>query len=202
MRAAGVTETTPVVVYDDANGLPAARAWWLLRYFGHPRVALLDGGLGAWLAAGRPLAEGDETPPHPGDFAARGGGMPVLDAQQAADLAASGVLIDARAPERYRGEIEPMDPVAGHIPGARNWPMERNLDADGRFLGQAELAAALGELSGSGSPVGAYCGSGITAAHTVLALEAAGIPGAALYPGSWSEWVTDPARPVSTGDEA
>jgi thiosulfate/3-mercaptopyruvate sulfurtransferase len=201
MRAAGVTANGPVVVYDDSNGLPASRAWWLLRYFGHPRVALLDGGLGAWGAAGRPLAQGDETPAHPGDFTARPGGMPVLDAQQAGELATAGVLIDARAPERYRGETEPMDPVAGHIPGARNWPMGRNLDASGCFLGPAELAEALAGLTDTGSPVGAYCGSGITAAHTVLALEVAGIPGAALYPGSWSEWVTDPARPVATGDD-
>lgn len=200
MRGAGVRTDAPVVVYDDANGLPAARAWWLLRYFGHPQVALLDGGLEAWLAAARPLAEGDETPSHPGDFTARPGGMPVLDAQQAGDLAAAGVLIDARAPERYRGETEPMDPVPGHIPGARNWPMGRNLDPTGRFLEPAELADALTELTG-GAQVGAYCGSGITAAHTVLALEVAGVPGAALYPGSWSEWVTDPARPVATGDE-
>jgi thiosulfate/3-mercaptopyruvate sulfurtransferase len=199
MRAAGVTTDGPVVVYDDSNGLPAARAWWLLRYFGHPRVALLDGGLGAWVAAGRPLAEGHETPRRSGDFAARPGGMPVLDAQQAGELAAAGVLIDARAPERYRGETEPMDPVAGHIPGARNRPMGRNLDATGRFLSRAELAETLGDLAAS--PVGAYCGSGITAAHTVLALEVAGAPTAALYPGSWSEWVTDPARPVATGDE-
>ena len=204
MRAAGVANGTPVVVYDDANGLPAARAWWLLRYFGHEQVALLDGGLAAWLAAGRPLAEGDETPPHPGDFDARPGAMPVLDAAQAGALAAAGVLIDARAPERYRGETEPMDPVAGHIPGARNWPMARNLDDGGRFIARAELAEALSGLTGSaesGAKIGAYCGSGITAAHTVLALELAGIRGAALYPGSWSEWVTDPARPVATGEE-
>jgi thiosulfate/3-mercaptopyruvate sulfurtransferase len=200
MRAAGVANGTPVVVYDDANGLPAARAWWLLRYFGHPEVVLLDGGLAAWLAAGRPLAEGDETPQHPGDFEARPGAMPVIGAAQAAELAAAGVLIDARAPERYRGETEPMDPVAGHIPGAHNWPMARNLDQNGRFVPQAELAAALSGLT-RGAEVGAYCGSGITAAHTVLALELAGIPGAALYPGSWSEWVTDPDRPVATGDE-
>lgn len=199
MRAAGVTTDGPVVVYDDTNGLPAARAWWLLRYFGHPRVALLDGGLGAWVAAGRPLARGDEMPSHPSDFTARPGGMPVLDVQQAGELATAGILIDARAPERYRGETEPMDPVAGHIPGARNRPMGRNLDATGRFLSQAELAEDLGDLGAS--PVGAYCGSGITAAHAVLALEVAGIPGAALYPGSWSEWVTDPDRPVATGDE-
>jgi thiosulfate/3-mercaptopyruvate sulfurtransferase len=200
MRGAGVRTDAPVVVYDDANGLPAARAWWLLRYFGHAQVALLDGGLGAWLAAGRPLAAGDETPVHPGDFEARPGAMPVLDAAQAGALAAAGVLIDARAPERYRGEAEATDPVAGHIPGARNWPMARNLDDNGRFVPQADLAEALSGLI-HGSEVGAYCGSGITAAHTVLALELAGIHGAALYPGSWSEWVTDPARPVATGDE-
>jgi thiosulfate/3-mercaptopyruvate sulfurtransferase len=200
MRAAGVSAGRPVVVYDDANGLPAARAWWLLRYFGCPQVALLDGGLGAWLAAARPLAEGDETPEHGGDFVARRGGMPVLDARQAGELARAGVLIDARAPERYRGETEPMDPVAGHIPGARNWPLDRALDADGRLLASAELAEALGGLIGD-ADVGAYCGSGITAAHTVLALELGGVSGAALYPGSWSEWVADPSRPVATGDE-
>lgn len=199
MRGAGVSNDGPVVVYDDANGLPAARAWWLLRYFGHPQVRLLDGGLGAWLAAGRPLAAGDETPEHAGDFEARPGNMPVLDAEQAAGLAAEGVLLDARAPERYRGESEPMDPVAGHIPGARNHPMGRSLDSDGRFLPHTDLVEAFAGLAGA--EVGAYCGSGITAAHTVLALELAGIGGAALYPGSWSEWVTDATRPVATGDE-
>jgi thiosulfate/3-mercaptopyruvate sulfurtransferase len=109
------------------------------------------------------------------------------------------VLIDARAPERYRGETEPMDPVAGHIPGARNWPMARTLAEDGRLRAGAELARELTGLTGA--EVGAYCGSGITAAHTVLALELAGVSGAALYPGSWSEWVADPSRPVATGDE-
>ncbi len=202
MRAAGVRNATPVVVYDDADGLPAARAWWLLRYFGHAQVAVLDGGLGAWLSAGRPLAEGDETPQQPGDFAAQPGAMPVLDADGAARLAGAGVLIDARSPERYRGEVEPMDPVAGHIPGARNWPMARDLDAQGLFRPPAELAEDLGALTAGAAEVGAYCGSGITAAHTVLALELAGIPGAALYPGSWSEWVTDPSRPVATGERA
>jgi thiosulfate/3-mercaptopyruvate sulfurtransferase len=200
MRSVGVSNDRPVVVYDDANGLAAARAWWLLRYFGHAQVALLDGGLGAWLAAGRPLVEGEETPEHPGDFDARPGAMPVIDATQAGELATRGVLIDARAPERYRGETEPMDPVAGHIPGARNWPMARTLNSEGLFLPTTELAEALTGLTG-GAEVGAYCGSGITAAHTVLALELAGVSGAALYPGSWSEWVTDPSRPVATGDE-
>ena len=199
MRGVGVSNDRPVIVYDDANGLAAARAWWLLRYFGHAQVALLDGGLGAWLAAGRPLAEGDETPEHPGDFDARPGAMPVIDSIQAGELATRGVLIDARAPERYRGETEPMDPVAGHIPGARNWPMARTLAEDGRLRAGAELARDVTDLAGA--EVGAYCGSGITAAHTVLALELAGIGGAALYPGSWSEWVADPERPVATGDE-
>jgi len=197
MRASGVRDGAPVVVYDDANGLPAARAWWLLRYFGHEPVALLDGGLGAWLAAGRPLADGDETPQFEGDFTATPGAMPVLDGEAAARLAGTGTLIDARAPERYRGETEPMDPVAGHIPGARNWPMDRNLDPQGRFLPADELAEALRGLTG-GAEVGAYCGSGITASHTILAMELAGIE-AALYPGSWSEWVADPHRPVATG---
>lgn len=198
VRAAGVNNETPVVVYDDANGLPAARAWWLLRYFGHREVALLDGGLAAWLAAGGTLAEGDEAPEHPGNFQARPGAMAVIDAAQAAELASRGLLLDARAPERYRGESEPLDPVAGHIPGARNWPMARSLDSSGRLKPQSRLGEALAGLRGR--DVGAYCGSGITAAHTVLALELAGIP-AALYPGSWSEWITDPSRPVATGDE-
>ena len=199
MRAAGVADDRPVVVYDDANGLPAARAWWLLRYFCHEQVALLDGGLAAWLAAGRPLHQGEEAPSEPGDFTARPGAMPVIDADQAARLGRCGVLIDARAPERYRGESEPMDPVAGHIPGARNRPMADNLDASGHLRPRAELAEELADLAGT--EVGAYCGSGITAAHTVLTLELAGVNGAALYPGSWSEWVTDRDRPVATGEE-
>jgi thiosulfate/3-mercaptopyruvate sulfurtransferase len=200
MRAAGVFADRPVVVYDAGSGLAASRAWWLLRYFGHAAAAVLDGGLAAWTAAGYPQAQGAETPP-PGDFAATPGGMPVLDAVGAAALAASGLLLDARAPERFCGETEPLDPVAGHIPGARNWPMARNLDASGRFREPAELSAAFAELTTAPhQPVGAYCGSGITAAHAVLALELGGIR-AALYPGSWSEWITDPARPVATGPE-
>ena len=197
MRAAGVSAGTRVVAYDDANGLAAARAWWLLRYFGHDGAAVLDGGLTAWIDAGGQLAEGDETPEHEGTFQARPGAMPVLDADAAARLATGGVLLDARAPERYRGETEPMDRVAGHIPGARNWPMARTLDANGRLRPRAELTQDFAELADT--EVGAYCGSGITATHTVLALELAGID-AALYPGSWSEWVADPDRPVATSD--
>jgi thiosulfate/3-mercaptopyruvate sulfurtransferase len=199
MRAAGVVDDHAVVVYDDANGLPAARAWWLLRYFGHGSVSLLDGGLKAWTDAGHPLTTGSANAPPAGDFTARPGAMPVLDAAGAAELAERGVLIDARAPERFRGETEPLDPVAGHIPGARNRAMAANLDGGGRFLPAPTLSDAFADLRGRA--VGAYCGSGITAAHAVLALELAGIP-AALYPGSWSEWITDPNRPVATGPDA
>jgi len=198
MRAAGVRKDHPVVVYDAANSMAAARAWWLLRYFGHPDVAVLDGGLAAWEAAGYPVTT--EMPvPQLGDFEARPGGMPVIDAAGAAELAARGLLLDARAPERFRGELEPIDPVAGHIPGAVNMPSAANVDADGRFLPAEALRGAF-QAAGVRDRlrVGAYCGSGVTAAHEVLALELAGFP-AALYPGSWSEWITDPGRPVARG---
>ena len=199
MRRAGVRGDRPVVVYDAATSLPASRAWWLLRHYGHRDVAVLDGGLAAWVAAGGPLATGAHTPA-PGDFAGTPGAMAVIDAEAAAALAGSGVLLDARAPERFRGDVEPLDPVAGHIPGARNLPMAEQLGLDGRFRDGAELRDGFARAGVDGHrPVGAYCGSGITAAHTVLALELAGLRGA-LYPGSWSEWVTDPERPVATGD--
>jgi thiosulfate/3-mercaptopyruvate sulfurtransferase len=200
MRAAGVSAGRPVVVYDAGSGTAAARAWWLLRYFGHPEVALLDGGLDAWVAAGGGLER--ESPMHtPGDFTPRPGGMPFLDASAAAQLARRGVLLDARAPERFRGEREPVDPVAGHIPGARNRPSTDNIRPDGTLRDARELRAAFEQLGvHDGVEVGAYCGSGITAAHEVLALELAGFR-AALYPGSWSEWITDPRRPVASGPE-
>jgi thiosulfate/3-mercaptopyruvate sulfurtransferase len=198
MRRAGVFSDRSVVVYDAAAATAAARAWWLLRYFGHPRVVVLDGGLAAWIEAGFPLQSGLPAVGE-GDFSARPGGMPVLDADGAARLAVSGVLLDARTPERFRGEQEPIDPVAGRIPGARNLPSSENVDRSGRFLDPAVLRAAFGRLGiDEGVEVGAYCGSGVTAAHEVLALELAGYP-AALYAGSWSEWITDPARPVETG---
>ena len=208
MRAAGVSAARPVVVSDAGGGMSAARAWWLLRHAGHPDVRLLDGGFAAWTAAGLPVAAGDAVQPVAGDFTARFGEMPVLDAAEAAALARSGVLLDARAAERYRGEVEPVDPLGGHIPGAVSAPTATNLDADGRFLPAATLAerfAALGVAPASGGapsdvPVGAYCGSGVTAAHEVLALELAGIR-AALYPGSWSEWVSDSNRRVATGPD-
>jgi len=196
MRRAGVRADRPVVVYDDWGGRAAARAWWLLRHHGHRDVRVLDGGWSAWLDAGGVVATGVSAPPA-GDFTADPAGrMPVVGAEE---VRAVDVLVDARAPERYRGEVEPLDPVAGHIPGAVNVPTPENLAADDRFRPAAELErvyAAVG--AGPGVVVAAYCGSGVTAAHAVLALEVAGIR-AALYPGSWSAWVTDPDRPVETG---
>jgi thiosulfate/3-mercaptopyruvate sulfurtransferase len=199
MRGHGVRGDRPVVVYDAASSLAAARAWWLLRYFGHPDARVLDGGLAAWVGAGCPAST--ETPhPEPGDFTARPDGMPLLDAGGAAELARRGLLLDARTPERFRGEQEPVDPVAGHIPGAVNVPSEGNVDGTGRFRDPAELRERFASAGvADGIEVGAYCGSGVTAAHEVLALELAGIP-AALYAGSWSEWITDPERPVATGE--
>ena len=201
MRSAGVSADRAVIVYDEATAAAAARAWWLLRYFSHPAVAVLDGGLVAWRAAGLALEPGPQRPRRSGDFAARAGGMPILDAAGAHDVAGRGVLLDARTPERFRGETEPIDPVAGHIPGARNRPTILNVTDAGRFRSARELREAFARAGvGEGVEVGAYCGSGVTAAHQVLALELAGCR-AALYPGSWSEWITDPARPVALGDE-
>jgi thiosulfate/3-mercaptopyruvate sulfurtransferase len=211
MRRAGVSDDSLVVVYDDADSTAAARAWWLLRYFGHQQVRVLDGGYAAWTRAGQPsavslpAAAADSGPsgPHPkvaeGDFTARPGHLPLLDAAGAADLARAGVLLDARSGARYRAETEPIDPVAGHIPGAVSAPTTDNVNPDGTFRPAADLAARFTALGAAdGVAVGAYCGSGVTAAHEVLALSLAGIE-AALYTGSWSEWITDPARPIATG---
>jgi thiosulfate/3-mercaptopyruvate sulfurtransferase len=200
MRRAGVSTARPVVVYDAATSMSAARAWWLLRYFGHEDVSVLDGGLGAWIAAGYPTETG-ERPVQAGDFEARPGGMQLLDAAGALELAGAGVLLDARAPERFHGRYEPLDPVAGHIPGARNRPTTENVGESGAFL-DGDLLRAGFERAGvrSGMAVGAYCGSGVTAAHEILALEVAGIP-AALYLGSWSDWISDPSRPVATATQ-
>ena len=195
MRRAGVRQDRPVVAYDQGQPGGAARAWWLLGWFGHPGARVLDGGLPAWVAAGLPLTT--EVPdPEPGDLTARPGGRPLLDAEGAARLAAAGVLLDARAPARYQGLEEPVDPVAGHIPGARNAPVT-DVAGDHGLPPPGRLRELL-EVAGDGAPVGAYCGSGVVAAHLVLALEAAGVP-AALYAGSWSDWITDPSRPVATG---
>jgi thiosulfate/3-mercaptopyruvate sulfurtransferase len=210
MRAAGVSQDRPVVVYDDGDATIAARGWWTLRYFGHQDVRVLDGGYRAWAGADPktptsfPVTTA-EPRPVPGDFTASPGHLPVLDAAGAQVAARTGLLLDARAGERYRGETEPADPVAGHVPGAVSAPTVGNVNPDGTFSDAAELAArfaALGAVPGvgtpGGAPVGAYCGSGVTAAHEVLALTLAGIP-AALYVGSWSNWIADPARPVATG---
>ena len=180
MRAAGVRPDHPVVVYDDRDATAAARGWWLLRYYGHEDVRVLDGGYQAWRAAGLPVSQADPAGP-PGDFTARPGRMPVLDAAGAGSMARTGLLLDARAGERYRGEQEPVDPVAGHIPGAVSAPTADNLNPDGTFRSAAELAARFAGL-GADSPahaVGAYCGSGVTAAHEVLALALAGLPAVA-----------------------
>ena len=198
MRTAGVSDRHTVLVYDAATSMAAARAWWLLRYFGHADVRVIDGGLKAWIDAGHPVSTAVASARR-GDFTARPGSMPLLDADAALGLASSGVLLDARAPERFRGEIEPIDPVAGHIPGARNLPATKLNESSGRFREIGALRAAF-EAAGvrDGLELGAYCGSGVAAAQEVLALELAGYR-AALYVGSWSDWITDPARPIATG---
>ncbi|WP_425955000.1 sulfurtransferase [Xylanimonas sp. McL0601] len=202
-RRWGVRQGSRVVVYDATGGMSAARAWWLLRYFGVRDVRILDGGLPAWQRAGHPL-EAHDVEAAPGDVVLRPGHLPMLSADDAAALAAGeGVLLDARAGERYRGETEPLDPRAGHIPGALSAPTSDNLAADGTFRPTVELRerfAALGVDPGAGE-VGVYCGSGVTAAHEAAALAATGIE-ASLYPGSWSQWSNDPTRPVATGPTA
>jgi thiosulfate/3-mercaptopyruvate sulfurtransferase len=199
LRRLGVRAGREVVAYDDGDASVAARAWWLLRWAGHDDVRVLDGGYAAWLAAGQPVVAGDPPAVTPGDLVVRPGGMPVVDADGAAAVARTGVLLDVRVPARFRGETEPVDPVAGHVPGARNAPLAGNLGPDGRFLDPADLAARFAALGvRPGVDVAAYCGSGVAAAQTVLALEVAGLTGA-LYVGSWSHWVADPHRPVATG---
>ena len=193
----GIDESARVVVYDTAGGQIAARLWWMLRFLGHDSVAVLDGGLQAWRASGGELGTGREErrrrefTPRPRD------GMTV----DAATLSAYR-LLDARVGERFRGETEPLDPVAGHIPGARNHPTRANLDEEGRFLASDILRDRLGRALEGTAPqtVVSYCGSGVTACHNLLAMEVAGLPGARLYPGSWSEWCSDSERAVETGD--
>lgn len=195
MRRVGVRSDRPVVVYDDWAGHAAARAWWLLRHHGHGDVRVLDGGLSGWVADGGWLEAGviDATQ---GDFVAGPGAMPVVEADGVLGVP---VLVDARAAERYRGEVEPIDPVAGRIPGAVNVPTSANLASDGRFRTADELRALYAAAGVTGdAEVAAYCGSGVTAVHDIIAMEIAGIR-AALYPGSWSEWITDPERPVANG---
>lgn len=195
-RRWGLNDGDAVVVYDDLGGMSAARAWWMLRDAGVD-VRLLDGGLAAWVEAGLPLETGDRTPT-PGTITLDGGRMPVLGIDDIAGY--GGVLLDARAAERYRGEVEPVDPRAGHIPGAVSAPTTGNLGADGRFLAPSELRARFVGLGvDARRPVAAYCGSGVTAAHEALALTLAGFE-PAIFPGSWSAWANSPDRPVATGD--
>jgi thiosulfate/3-mercaptopyruvate sulfurtransferase len=196
----GASNDSRIVVYDQGPSQAAARAWWVLRHFGAADVRVIDGGLAAWLAAGGPVTT-DLPEPGSGTFEAHAGGMPVLDATGAARVALEGVLLDARVPERFRGETEPIDPVAGHVPGAVNAPTADSLAPDGRFLPSEELQELFSRKGiRDGVAVGAYCGSGVTAAHHVLALHEVGVQ-AALYVGSWSEWITDPDRPVAVGEE-
>lgn len=199
-RRWGVRQGSAVVVYDDWNRAGSARAWWVLTAAGLPNVRILDGGLAAWRASGRSLETGPATPqpgnvtvPHDDLYA---GSRPTLTAEQAG---AGGVtLLDARAPERFRGDVEPLDPAAGHIPGATNLPSTALLDADGTFVGGDTLTQLLAERGIRDGALGAYCGSGVTASVTVAALAAHGVD-AALFPGSWSEWCADPGRAVAVG---
>jgi thiosulfate/3-mercaptopyruvate sulfurtransferase len=201
-RRWGVRKDVRIVVYDDWNRAGSARAWWVLTAAGLPDVRILDGGLAAWTAAGGALEAGTVTQV-PGDVTVThvdlyAGARPALTAQQAAVAA---TLLDARAPERFRGDVEPLDPIAGHIPGARNVASTSVLDGDGAFLPDSDLARLFAQRGvDAAAGVGVYCGSGVTAAVTLAALVAVGVD-AALYPGSWSEWCSDPARPVATGPE-
>ena len=200
MRAIGVRADRPVVAYDAANSQAAARLWWLLTDAGHPSVRVLNGGLAAWRAEGRPTESGPARPVAPGDFTARPGQRRQLSAAEieAGLRRGSGpVLVDVRAAERFSGATEPIDPVAGHIPGAVNLPVAGNLDADGRFLDAAAIRGRYAEAGVDGDVV-LYCGSGVTAAQGLLALESAHLNGA-IYPGSWSDWIRDDRRPVATG---
>lgn len=197
-RRWGIDDDVPVVVYDDCGGTSAARAWWLLRWGGVADVRILDGSLAAWRAAGMRVSTGDAVP-RTGAVTLSGGELPTVTIDEVA--ATEALLLDARAGERYRGEVEPVDPRPGHIPGAVSAPTTENLDAAGRFKSAAELRARFTELGAGERPVIAYCGSGITAAHQIAALEIAGFA-AALFPGSYSQWSADEERPVAVGPRA
>ncbi|MDE0631204.1 MAG: sulfurtransferase [Caldilineaceae bacterium] len=197
----GISNHSQVVLYDASGGSMASRMWWMLRWVGHEAAAVLDGGWDAWTAAGLPTCSGEESS-QPGSFSASPRPELVVDAAEMLAKTASGgaLVIDARAVDRFRGENETHDPIGGHIPGASNLPHTGNLH-DGLFRDPAELAARFSELMGNRPPseVIFYCGSGVSACHNALALEHAGIGEARLYPGSWSDWITDPARPTAQG---
>jgi thiosulfate/3-mercaptopyruvate sulfurtransferase len=202
LRSWGIGDDSQVVAYDAHGGMFAARLWWLLRWIGHPAVAVLDGGLAAWQSLGLPMSS--EVPAKPrGAIAER---TPLAQTVSAAEVLANigtgeRTIVDARAADRFRGENETIDPVGGHIPGAKNRFFKDNLQADGRFKDADQLKADFAALVADPAKAVMQCGSGVTACHNLLALEVAGMPGAALYPGSWSEWCADPARPVATGSE-
>jgi thiosulfate/3-mercaptopyruvate sulfurtransferase len=204
LRDWGVQSNSRVVAYDADTGTYAARLWWMLRWLGHDDVAVLDGGLRRWLELGLPLTQAVPAPAA-GDFLARPRPGLAVDATQVrqASADASLCILDARAAERYRGEVEPIDAVAGHVPGAHNHPYASSLAAGGRFLPPGDLRRSLAASLGGFGPerAVAMCGSGVTACHLLLAMEHAGLHGARLYPGSWSEWSSDPARPVRRGPE-
>jgi thiosulfate/3-mercaptopyruvate sulfurtransferase len=200
----GIGPGSQVVAYDEADGMYASRLWWMLRFCGHDAVAVLDGGFAKWAAEGRPVASGVEAK-SPASFvpAVRAAMVAGADEVDAARRDPGRVVVDSRSPDRYRGENETIDPVAGHIPGARNHFFKRNTREDGTLREATELRAAHEATLGGVPPSQAiyYCGSGVTACANLLALEAAGLAGARLYPGSWSEWISDPARPIATGEE-
>lgn len=203
LARAGVDDGIQVVAYDGSGGMYAARLWWLLRWLGHAEVALLDGGIAAWRAAGLPLETAEPQARPAGRFSIRPSLAATVEREQVLANLAEGrrLVVDARAPDRFRGENETLDPVGGHIPGARNRLFRDNLGADGRFKPAAALAAEFGALIEGRRPedLVSQCGSGVTACHNLLALEIAGLPGAALYPGSWSEWCAHPGAPIATG---
>jgi thiosulfate/3-mercaptopyruvate sulfurtransferase len=202
LRSWGVNDDTQVVAYDAHGGMFAARLWWMLRWVGHEAVAVLDGGVPAWQSAGLPLSLDAPAPRPRGTITAREPKVATVDVNTVLQNVAHGgrQVVDARAPDRFRGENETIDPVGGHIPGAKNRFFKENLQADGRFKAPDRLKAELGMVVGDPQKAIMQCGSGVTACHNLLALEVAGLPGAALYPGSWSEWSADAARPVATGD--
>lgn len=198
---AGIDPTKQVVAYDQSNGMWASRLWWMLQWLGHRAAAVLDGGVDRWIAEGH-LLTAELRDIRPATFVFQRT-SPIATAQEVAAHLDDGTLsvIDARAPERYRGDVEPIDPVAGRIPGALNRPYSANLDAQGKFKPAQLLRAEFETLLDGASPASVVhqCGSGVTACHNVLAMSVAGLPGSRLYPGSWSEWIADPARPIARG---
>ena len=199
----GVGVNKQVVVYDDSYGAMAVRLWWMMRWLGHPGVALLDGGYPKWLREKRPV-DADIPAPHRAACACLPEPTQIVAADEVLRASQTGeqLIIDARPDRRFSGEFEPLDPVAGHVPGAINYPFDENLDVDGTFLPPEALRENYQALL-KGKPawqVLHMCGSGVTACHNILAMEIAGLPGSRLYPGSWSEWITDPTRPIATGE--